>query len=61
MNDYVKRIRTEDGDKQIDYKSLANLPTVDQEYKAESNNAQSGVAVAAAISAAIGEALEADY
>lgn len=27
MADYIKKIRTQDGDKQIDYKALANLPT----------------------------------
>jgi hypothetical protein len=26
MSEYIKRIRTKDGDKQIDYNSLANLP-----------------------------------
>ncbi len=26
MPDYIKRIRTNEGDKQIDYNSLANLP-----------------------------------
>lgn len=28
MEDYIKRIRTSNGDKQIDYEALANLPTV---------------------------------
>ena len=27
MSDYIKKIRTKDGDKQIDYESLANLPS----------------------------------
>ena len=27
MSDYIKKIRTKDGDKQIDYGSLANLPS----------------------------------
>lgn len=26
MGDYIKKIRTKDGDKQIDYEALANLP-----------------------------------
>lgn len=26
MNDYIKKIRTTQGDKQIDYEALANLP-----------------------------------
>ncbi len=30
MNDYIKRIRTETGDKQIDYTALANLPVSDK-------------------------------
>lgn len=28
MSDYIKKIRTSNGDKQIDYKALANLPTI---------------------------------
>lgn len=28
MTDYIKKIRTTDGDKQIDYRALANLPTL---------------------------------
>lgn len=28
MADYIKRIRTSDGDKQIDYEALANLPDI---------------------------------
>lgn len=28
MADYVKKIRTSNGDKQIDYEALANLPTI---------------------------------
>lgn len=30
MADYITRIRTIDGDKQIDYNALANLPDLDQ-------------------------------
>lgn len=33
MAQYITKIRTEDGDKQIDYKSLANLPTIDETLK----------------------------
>lgn len=32
MSDYIKRIRTTTGDKQIDYESLANLPTIPFQY-----------------------------
>lgn len=28
MSDYIKKIRTSNGDKQIDYEALANLPTI---------------------------------
>lgn len=45
---YVKRIRTADGDLQIDYNALANLPeipVVDTELNAESNNAVSNSVV----------------
>lgn len=46
MSDYIKRIRTTEGDKQIDYKSLANLPTIDSELNKDSDNAISNGAVA---------------
>ena len=32
MGDYIKKIRTNDGDKQIDYKALANLPATFDYY-----------------------------
>lgn len=32
MGDYIKRIRTSDGDKQIDYNALANLPATFDYY-----------------------------
>lgn len=28
LSDYIKKIRTSNGDKQIDYEALANLPTI---------------------------------
>lgn len=31
MSEYIKKIRTSDGDKQIDYTALANLPTINGE------------------------------
>ena len=49
---YVKRIRTADGDLQIDYNALANLPeipVVDTELDEKSSNAISNGAVASAL------------
>lgn len=33
MSEYITKIRTEQGDKQIDYRYLANLPTIDTSLK----------------------------
>ena len=49
MADYIKRIRTQSGDKQIDYASLANLPVSDPTLL---------VSGAFADAAAVGEALK---
>lgn len=43
MADYIKRIRTEKGDLQIDYESLANLPTFDANWKTANNLADATV------------------
>lgn len=43
MADYIKKIRTEKGDLQIDYESLANLPQFDADWKAANNLADATV------------------
>ena len=43
MADYIKKIRTEKGDLQIDYESLANLPQFDANWKAANNLADATV------------------
>ena len=43
MADYITRIRTIDGDKQIDYNSLANLPDLDQKSNIDHQHTASEV------------------
>lgn len=45
MADYIKRVMTSDGPKQMDYTALANLPTIDSTVRAGSTNAVQGGAV----------------
>ena len=59
MADYVKRIRTDDGDKQIDYEALANLPTIKTTIDETATDKE--LASAKAVYEAINGALEADY
>ena len=42
---FVKRIRTADGNLQIDYNALANLPIIDTELDTSSNHAIANSAV----------------
>lgn len=39
---YVTKVRTKDGDKQIDYNALANLPEFDEDWKAAHGIADAG-------------------
>ena len=43
MADYITRIRTIDGDKQIDYDALANLPDLDKKSNVDHEHTASEV------------------
>lgn len=43
MAQYITRIRTDTGDHQIDYKSLANLPTTDKTLKLPDKSADANI------------------
>lgn len=49
MSDYIKRIRTSTGDKQIDYTALANLPTIPNPVDLDTTLTQTGKAADAKI------------
>lgn len=48
MADYIKRIRTNSGDKQLDWDAIGNPPAVENEYK-ENTNPISGLGVKDAV------------
>ena len=49
MSEYIKRILTNEGEKQIDYNALANLPNLDDELNDESENPVQNKVVAKAL------------
>lgn len=49
MAEYITKFRTDQGDKQVDYNALGNLPKIDAEIDENSGNAVQNKAVAAAL------------
>ena len=49
MADFIKKFRTNQGDKRLDYNALGNLPTIDSELDENSKNAVQNNVVATAV------------